>query len=181
MKFDIKLQTDPESHNHRVELATSDVSPPAEGPLQFVLDGEAGKSDWVEIAPGVYSILLDGRSHEVLVTARSGDQSARVTSYDVTARQRRYHLELRDPRLRRPSGPEGVHQGPQEVMAPMPGRIVKILVRENQEVNQGEGLLVIEAMKMQNELRASRPGRVEKIYVSEGAGVEMGFKLLRLA
>lgn len=62
----------------------------------------------------------------------------------------------------------------------MPGKIVKVLVAEKQEVKQGEGLLVIEAMKMQNELRAPRRGRVERIYVSEGAGVETGAKLLRL-
>jgi biotin carboxyl carrier protein len=47
-------------------------------------------------------------------------------------------------------------------------------------VSAGDGLLVIEAMKMQNEIRASRLGRVEKVYVSEGAGVETGFKLVRL-
>jgi biotin carboxyl carrier protein len=62
----------------------------------------------------------------------------------------------------------------------MPGKIVKILVLENQQVGEGQGLLVIEAMKMQNELRAPRPGRVEKVYVLEGSGVEAGFKLLRL-
>ena len=71
-------------------------------------------------------------------------------------------------------------EGPQDILAPMPGRIVKILVRENQEIEAGQGLLVMEAMKMQNELRAPRPGRVEKIYVSEDLGVEAGFKLLRL-
>ena len=62
-----------------------------------------------------------------------------------------------------------------------PGRIVKVLVAENQDVRADEGLLIIEAMKMQNELRAPRAGRVERIYVAEGAGVETGLKLLRLS
>ncbi len=62
----------------------------------------------------------------------------------------------------------------------MPGKIVKMLVADGQQVTGGQGLLVIEAMKMQNELRAPRAGRVEKIYVREGTGVESGFKLLRL-
>jgi biotin carboxyl carrier protein len=62
----------------------------------------------------------------------------------------------------------------------MPGKVVKVLVHENQEVMRDQGLLVIEAMKMQNELRAPRPGRVERIYVLEGRGVETGARLLRL-
>ncbi len=65
-------------------------------------------------------------------------------------------------------------------MAPMPGKIVKILVTENQEVSRDQGLLVIEAMKMQNELRAPRAGRIERVYVKEGGGVESGARLLRL-
>ena len=63
----------------------------------------------------------------------------------------------------------------------MPGKVVKVLVTEGQQVSPGDGLLVIEAMKMQNEVRASRSGRVEKLHVTEGVGVETGFKLMRLA
>jgi biotin carboxyl carrier protein len=62
----------------------------------------------------------------------------------------------------------------------MPGRIVKVLVSENQEVVRDQGLLVIEAMKMQNEIRAPRAGRVERIYAREETGVEAGFRLLRI-
>jgi pyruvate carboxylase subunit B len=62
----------------------------------------------------------------------------------------------------------------------MPGKVVKVLVTEGQQVSSGDGLLVIEAMKMQNEIRASRAGRVEKVHVSEGDGVEAGFRLVRL-
>jgi pyruvate carboxylase subunit B len=62
----------------------------------------------------------------------------------------------------------------------MPGKIVKTLVSEGQEVKSNQGLLVIEAMKMQNELRAPRAGRVERVYLTEGQGVEAGTRLLRL-
>ena len=62
----------------------------------------------------------------------------------------------------------------------MPGRIVKVLVPEGSEVQQGESLLVIEAMKMQNEIRSPRAGRLERVYVTEGEGVETGARLLRL-
>ena len=78
---------------------------------------------------------------------------------------RRYLVELRDPRRWRRTGSSIEAEGPQEIVAPMPGKIVKVLVTEGQEVSRGQGLLVIEAMKMQNELRAPRAGRVERIYI----------------
>ncbi len=181
MKIDIKLHTGSGTRDHQIELTPAGAGLAAGGRLQFVFDGEQGEADWVEISPGVYSFLVGERSYELHVAARPGGFGAHATSYDVTAGVHRYHLEVRDPRRRRHSAPDGLHEGPQEILAPMPGRIVKILVAENQEVGQGEGLLVIEAMKMQNELRAPRAGRVDRVYVKEGAGVETGFKLLRLA
>jgi biotin carboxyl carrier protein len=89
-------------------------------------------------------------------------------------------VEIRDPRRWRRDGAGVREEGPQEIVAPMPGKIVKVLVSENQEVAREQGLLVIEAMKMQNEIRAARAGRVERIYAQEGTGVEVGFRLLRL-
>ena len=62
----------------------------------------------------------------------------------------------------------------------MPGKVVKILVAEGQDVTRDQGLLVMEAMKMQNEMRAPRDGRIERVYVQEGAGVESRARLLRL-
>jgi biotin carboxyl carrier protein len=89
-------------------------------------------------------------------------------------------VEIRDPRRWKRDGSGVSEQGPQEIVAPMPGKIVKVLVSENQEVMGGQGLLVIEAMKMQNEIRAPRAGRVQRIYAQEGTGVEAGLRLLRL-
>ena len=180
MKIDIKHHTGSGIRNHQIELNPAGAGSVAGGRIQFVFDGEQGDADWVEISPGVYSFLIGERSYEIHVAARTGDLGTHATSYDVTVGARRYHLEVCDPRRRRHSAPDGLHEGPQEILAPMPGRIVKILVAENQEVGQGEGLLVIEAMKMQNELRTPRAGRVDRIYVKEGVGVETGFKLLRL-
>ena len=98
----------------------------------------------------------------------------------VTVGLRNYLVEIRDPRRWKRDGSGVQEQGPQEIVAPMPGKIVRVLVSENQEVTGGQGLLVIEAMKMQNEIRAPRAGRVERIYAQEGTGVEAGFRLLRL-
>jgi len=180
MKIDIKHHTGLGTRNHQIEFNPAAASSVAGGRLQFILDGEQGDADWAEISPGVYSIFVGERSHEIHVAPRPGDFGVQATSYDVTSGVNRYHLEVRDPRRRRHSAPGGLHDGPQEILAPMPGRIVKILVAENQEVGQGQGMLVIEAMKMQNELRAPRAGRVDRVYVKEGAGVETGIKLLRL-
>ena len=180
MRIDIKHHTDSGTRNHQIEFNPGAASSAASGRLQFVLDGERGDADWVEISPGVYSILAGGRSYEIHIVARPDKIEGHTTDYDVTAGVNCYHLEVGDSRRRRHSAPGGLHDGPQEILAPMPGRIVKILVAEHQEIGQGEGLVVIEAMKMQNELRAPRAGRVDRVYVKEGAGVETGFKLLRL-
>ena len=66
------------------------------------------------------------------------------------------------------------------MLAPMPGKIVRVLVESDQEVKQDQGLVVIEAMKMQNELRAPRGGRITAVHVKEGIGIEAGARLLRL-
>jgi len=177
MKLNLTLQYGARENEHQIEFA----APPngAAGTLPFVLDGARREADWEQVAPGVYSILIDGRSYEARVTMQPGDAAGEVVRI-VTVGTRQYRVAVRDPRRRRSSSPTATRDGPQEIRAPMPGKIVKILVRENQEVAQGVGLLVIEAMKMQNELRAPRPGRVEKIYVAEGMGVETGSRLVRL-
>lgn len=180
MKLDIRIHGRNETHDHQVELLSPEVLRAGGGKTSFRVDRETGETDWAEIAPGVYSILLGGRSYEAHLTRRPGEPEGRTDSYLVTVGTRQYLVDVRDPRLRRHAGSAAAAEGPQEILAPMPGKIVRILVSENQEIVQGDGLLVIEAMKMQNELRAPRHGRVEKIYVREGAGVESGFKLLRL-
>ena len=173
MKFDITLHAASEgSEEHQLELRAAGAGRPS-----VLVDGVAAEADWTEITPGVYSIILGGRPYEAHVTTRPGAEA----SYRVKVGAREFVVEVRDPRARRTRESAGLHEGPQELLAPMPGRIVKVLVSENQPVDAGEGLVVIEAMKMQNELRAPRAGRVERIYVVEGAGVETGFKLLRLA
>jgi len=149
--------------------------------VQFTLDDELVEADWAQVAPGIYSIIIDGRCYEVFISSGPRQMAAaREEPYTVTVRGRNHLVQVLDPgRRRRPNTPDG-GEGPLDVLAPMPGKVVKVLVAEGQQVSSGDGLLVIEAMKMQNEIRASRSGRVEKLHVNEGAGVETGFKLLRL-
>jgi len=154
--------------------------PPPGRPLRFFSDGEPLMADGEEISPGIYSILIDGRSYEAQVSKWPGDAEGYSTPYIVNVGLRQYLVEIRDPRRWRRDGTGAQEKGPKEIVAPMPGKIVKMLVRENQEVVQDQGLLVIEAMKMQNVIRAPRAGRVERIYAQEGTGVETGFRVLRL-
>jgi biotin carboxyl carrier protein len=176
MKLILTLQYGSRTSQHKLELAES---PGAGNPLPFLLDDENGLADWAEVAPGVYSFLLDGRSYEARVAVQPGGAAGEILRV-VTVGTRHFRIQVCDPRRRRATSQAAASDGPQEIRAPMPGKIVKLLVEENQHVASGAGLLVIEAMKMQNELRAPRAGRVEKIYVAEGTGVETGSHLVRL-
>jgi biotin carboxyl carrier protein len=175
MKVHLNLQLGSETSEHRLVIRARDGD---HAPLEFKLDGEAMSADCVQVAPGVYSVLMGGRSYEARIAAAGapGPGGRRV----VTIGSHHFSVEVLDPRRRRSSGSLADHSGPQEILAPMPGKIVRILAASGQEISQGAGLLVIEAMKMQNELRAPRAGRVAAIHVTEGDGVESGAPLIRL-
>ena len=90
-----------------------------------------------------------------------------------------FEVVLRDPkRLRKGSGSAEDSAGPMSVSAPMPGKVVKLLVQVGTAVEEGQGVAVVEAMKMQNELKAPKSGVVEKILVEENQPVNAGESLL---
>jgi len=185
MKLEIRIQSGSNASDHELELPGPASQTPggtggASSQARMTFDGEKVLADREEIAPGVYSILVDGRSYEAQVSKRAGEPEGDSSPYLVTVGLRHFLVEIRDPRRWRRNGAGVRDKGPQDIVAPMPGKIVKVLVSENQEVTRGEGLLVMEAMKMQNEIRAPRGGRVARIYAREGTGVEAGFRLLRL-
>jgi biotin carboxyl carrier protein len=130
------------------------------------LDGQPLDVDAVEIAPNIFSVLLNGKSHEVRITpTASGALTLQTAHHEFTA-------EVIDPRAwrgRRHSALEA--QGRQKILAPMPGKIVRVLVQAGEKVEAGQGLLVVEAMKMQNEIRSHKTGRVERLLVKEGQPV----------
>jgi biotin carboxyl carrier protein len=86
----------------------------------------------------------------------------------------RYSAEIRDPRSLRGRTRQIDNHGPQKLTAPMPGKIVRVLVHVGAEVEAGAGVLVVEAMKMQNEIKSPKKGKVQKILVGEGAAVNAG-------
>ena len=123
----------------------------------------------IEISPGVYSILIDGVSHEVRVApAPNGSLTLQTGHHEFTA-------EIADPRAW--SGRRHGHveaEGRQQILAPMPGKVVRLLVKAGDEVKAGQGLLVVEAMKMQNEVRSPKTGKVERLLAKEGQPVNAG-------
>jgi biotin carboxyl carrier protein len=133
------------------------------------LDGEPTQADALEISPGVFSILLNGKSHQVRVTPTpAGALTLQTGRHEFTA-------EVTDPRAwrgRRHGALEA--EGRQQIVAPMPGKIIRVLVQAGERVEAGQGLLVVEAMKMQNEIRSPKSGTVERLLVKEGQPVNAG-------
>ena len=181
MKLNLRIHFGSRSSEHQLEIHPPNGETGTPGRLDYILDGQHAQADCVKISPGVYSILMGGQSYEVRLTHGDSPGSEAQNRRTVTIGTRHFTIDLHDPRRRRGAAGREDHSGPQEILAPMPGKIVKVLAGRNQEVAQGAGLLVIEAMKMQNELRAPRAGKIAEIYVSEGTGVETGARLVRLA
>jgi biotin carboxyl carrier protein len=140
---------------------------------QVVVDGRAIEIDSqqldgvLQVEAGVYSALLDGVSYEIRIQPSPEGLTASVGG-------RQFAVEVRDPRDGVRSSRDAIGSGRQNVTAPMPGRVVRVLVDAGDVVETSQGLVVVEAMKMQNELKAARPGRVIEIRAREGETVGAG-------
>ena len=137
-----------------------------------IVDGQPVEADVVEVAPHTYSILLGGKSHELRVSPLP-DGSLKILST-----QTEFLAQVIDPREWRGRHGAAEAEGRQQIVAPMPGKIVRILVKAGDTVELGQGLIVVEAMKMQNEIRSPKSGAVEKIIAKEGDAVNAGDVLL---
>jgi biotin carboxyl carrier protein len=158
MKRDVEI----DGRAHPVELVQArDLS-------RWFADGQPLDADAAEVCPGVYSILLQGESFEVRVERVGAELRA-------TANGREYKIAIRDPReWKRNRAGAAEAEGRQQVTAPMPGKVVRILVAAGDQVQAAQGLMVVEAMKMQNEIRAPKSGKIERLSVTEGQTVNAG-------
>ena len=147
--------------NYRLELSQ------IEGSWACRLDGREIEVDAVLARPDVLSLRLGNQAYEVKCERVGSDLHLWVGSV-------RYEAEVRDPRSLRSRGRAVDDHGPRKLTAPMPGKVVRILLREGAEVDAGTGVLVVEAMKMQNEVKSPKKGKIQKIVVSEGAAVNAG-------
>ncbi|MEM6733979.1 MAG: biotin/lipoyl-containing protein [Myxococcota bacterium] len=156
------------------------------------VDGEERQVEIVEVAPERYRITIDERVLEV--DARLTDETSMSLLVDHDA----YNIEsdrtsqsvqnlkvkgevvsveildLRRVQLRRSQESLAGLDGPTEISSPMPGKVVAVLVKDGDEVTEGQGLVVVEAMKMENELRSPKNGVVRKMGAEEGDAVDGG-------
>ena len=132
------------------------------------LDGKELDASVVEVAPNTFSVLLNGESHQIRVAPRA---DGTLTLHTGVAE---YHAEVSDPRSWRGRHGALEAEGRQQVAAPMPGKVIRVLVKQGDAVQRGQGLLVVEAMKMQNEIRSPKSGKVEKLSAREGQAVNAG-------
>jgi biotin carboxyl carrier protein len=133
---------------------------------EFMLDGKkTGRTN--------YSLIVDNRSFEIEVDQR-GDE------YRVLVDGRNYRVNLIDERRVRTSDVSEVAglQGRQAVSVPMPGKVIAVLVSEGDQVEKGQGLVIVEAMKMENEVRSPIAGEIKQIKVKQGDTIEGGATLV---
>jgi len=133
------------------------------------VDGQETEVDAALTARDVLSVLVGERAYEI-----KRERSLQGELHMVIG-SARYAVEVQDPRsLRTRRAVAGAEAGPQKIKAAMPGKIVRIMVSEGDEVTAGQGIIVMEAMKMQNEMKSPKDGRVQKILTAEGSTVNAG-------
>jgi biotin carboxyl carrier protein len=130
-------------------------------------DRQTREASILEVEPGIYSILLGTCSFDARVFPLNGE-------YIVEIRGSSIAVQVTDPRESSLGTRSGHGEGRISVKAPMPGKVVRVLVNAGEEVSVGQGLMVVEAMKMQNELRSPKQGRVISIGASETEAVTAG-------
>jgi biotin carboxyl carrier protein len=157
MTYDVTI----DGKNYRLELRRT------ESRWSCRLDGREIEVDAVLVRPDVVSLRVDNRAYEVKYERVAGDLHLWIGSA-------RFAAEVRDPRSLRGRLRAVDDHGPRKLTAPMPGKIVRLLVGPGAEVEAGAGVLVVEAMKMQNEIKSPKKGTIQKILVGEGSAVNAG-------
>ena len=158
MTYDVTIY----GKSYRLELGRAD------GRWECRLDGKEVPIDAVMPRRDVLSILIDGKAYEI-------KRERTATDLHLWVGPVRHEAVLRDPRSlvsRRASG--SGDQGPRKLIAPMPGKVVRVLVEEGTDLEAGQGVVVVEAMKMQNEIKSPKKGTLRKLIATPGANVNAG-------
>ena len=157
MVYDVTI----DGKNYRLDLNH------AEGRWLCTLDGRPVDLDAVLALPDVLSLRIGNKAYEIKSERVANELHLWVGSI-------RFAVEVRDPRSLRSRSRAADDHGPKKIVAAMPGKVVRVLVAAGAEVEAGAGVAVVEAMKMQNEIKSPKKGTVQKILVSEGAAVNAG-------
>jgi biotin carboxyl carrier protein len=137
--------------------------------LRVTVDGDSYALEIHEIAENSYLLINDHRVYDCRVEGKSRER------FEVKLNKHAYAVSIVDPtRLRTDENPDLHHDGPTEIVAQMPGKVVRVLVEPGTEVEKGAGIVVVEAMKMQNEMKTPRAGTVLSLNVTGGDTVNAG-------
>lgn len=163
MRFEVHLDSATGKTKHVIDLEQNGAF------LKVFLDGQPLDADVILAAPNAVSVILNGTAFEVhIAPALDG-------TYKLQTGPHEFQADVRDPRAWRGRKPGGLEaEGRQEIVAPMPGKVVRLLVNAGDQVRAGQGLVVVEAMKMQNEIRSPKSGKVERLHAKEGQAVNAG-------
>jgi pyruvate carboxylase subunit B len=149
------------------------------GPEGTRVDGNPVDVDFEHIdGSPVRSLMLDGTSHRLVARRTAAEQ------WDLHLRGRRMRAQVVDERtrmIREMTGATGGPAGPSPIVAPMPGLVVRVEVSEGDSVTAGQGIVIVEAMKMENELVTEADAVVTRVHVTEGQAVEKDQLLVELA
>ncbi|MCL1908281.1 MAG: biotin/lipoyl-binding protein [Holophagaceae bacterium] len=152
------------------------------GKVTMVWDGEEIPVDIVRVEPTSYSVIIDKRSVGVNVDRLRITEDPDLHGFRGSYHSGAFEFTLQDPNKRLLA--EAMAKSPQVggdlIKAQMPGKLMKYFVKEGEEVEEGQPLFILEAMKMENEYRATKSGRVVKIHVPEGASLEIYAHILTL-
>jgi biotin carboxyl carrier protein len=160
MKFEIEIGG---------KLRTLELEP-GDSPQQYhaTMDGEPIEFEARFLRPGVLSLILDDRSYRVVLEEDANDPAVYIVG-------RRFPYRLDDPRsLKARRAHAGSADGPRPIKASMPGRVVRVLAQPGDVVEVHQGIVVIEAMKMQNEIKSPKAGTVSELRVAPGDTVAAG-------
>lgn len=149
------------------------------GVYEVTIDGTTHHVDAVRIDPATLSLVVHDAAGGRRSLAAALSPGGAPGAVDVHVAGRRVPVQVQNGSglgRRREAGATG--SGPQRVLAPMPGKVVRVLVKPGDAVTARQGLVVVEAMKMENELRAARDGRVKDVSVVEGQSVDAGTVLV---
>ena len=163
MKFEVHLDSVTGKTKHVVDLEKDGSS------YKVSLDGQPVDADVILAAPNAVSVILNGTAFEIHI-APSLDGT-----YKLQTGPHEFQADVRDPRAWRGRKQGALEaEGRQQILAPMPGKVIRLLVKVGDEVEAGQGLVVVEAMKMQNEIRSPKKGKVERLQAKEGQPVNAG-------
>ncbi len=150
---------------------------------KMTLDGRAYDVDATRMPSQIVSILLEGKSYDVDLERQGKRGDPLDGRMHVRVRGRVLRLDVLDERRKKMKEAQSIKldmAGAASIDSPMPGKVLKLLAKEGDEVKEGQGIVVVEAMKMENELKTPKAGRVKTIHAKEGETVDAGARLVTI-